>query len=294
MTERLREPGPGKLTTSQLTLGGYRTRAIELAGISPTVVLLHGFSDRADSWGLVLQEFARSGQGAVALDLPGYGEAGPLAHGRVLPQYDEFLAACVEQYTRSGQPPVVVGNSLGGYLAMRAANNPAVAVRGLVLIDPGGFAHSWLITVLGHLHRINPLLYRLVPIPVFRSLAAWGFRRAAGGGVPMVPGTVEAWASQFRRPTDIAQLLAAVPLLMAEHEGAWDAQIATPTLVLWGRHDKVTKVVGAESLRAVLKHGHIEILEDCGHCPQLQRPDLIAARIAEFTSGLQPPSAFRR
>src|SRR4051794_19180224 len=119
-----------------LTLAGFETRALELEGGGPPLVLLHGFSDSADTWRLVLDRLGRREQRAVALDLPGFAAAAPLDPKRpVLEQLDAFTAAAVAY---AGDGAVVAGNSLGGVCAIRAAQREDLALRGVVPIDPAG------------------------------------------------------------------------------------------------------------------------------------------------------------
>ncbi len=80
----MREP----LFEHRLELGGFETRALELEGEGPPVVLLHGYADSADTWRLVLDRLGREGRAALAVDLPGFGRADLLDDGLMLPQYD--------------------------------------------------------------------------------------------------------------------------------------------------------------------------------------------------------------
>src|SRR5881227_3852635 len=106
----------------RLELAGSRTRALELEGEGPPFVLLHGFADSADTWRLVLDRLARENRAALALDLPGFGTAARLDPGRpVLDQLDEFTREAVTAAAAEHGPPILVGNSLGGALALRAA-----------------------------------------------------------------------------------------------------------------------------------------------------------------------------
>src|SRR5204863_10196337 len=92
----------------RLELGGFATRALELEGTGPPLVLLHGFADSADTWRLVLAELGRREQRALALDLPGFATAAPLRReGSVLDQLDAFTADAVRY---AGAGAVVAGN----------------------------------------------------------------------------------------------------------------------------------------------------------------------------------------
>lgn len=108
----------------RLTLAGYRTRALELEGEGPPVLLLHGYSDSADTWRLLLDRLARADRRAVALDLPGFGAADPLDDAEpILPQLERFATAALDWLDAEGT--VVCGNSLGGCVALRLRSGPS-------------------------------------------------------------------------------------------------------------------------------------------------------------------------
>lgn len=267
----------------EIVLAGRRTRVIEAQGAGPAIVLLHGFSDSAETWRPLMELLATTRRRLVAVDLPGFGAAEPLGTGALLPQFDEFVAAAIGEWTDAGEGPVVVGNSLGGLLAMRAEQTPGIQLSGLVLISPAGLDHSPWITFLRYAQAFNPLIFQpLIPMSAYRWLATRAFGYLAGGGVPLVAGTAEAFATQFATPADVARVFASIAPLIEEFRGLADQDIMTPTLVLWGRHDRLTTVSGADRLRGWLRAGSVVILDDCGHCAHLQRPDVIAAHIAEF------------
>jgi pimeloyl-ACP methyl ester carboxylesterase len=56
------------------TYAGFQTRELVVTGRGPTVLLLHGFGDSADTWRPVLTLLAEAGQAAIAVDLPGFGK----------------------------------------------------------------------------------------------------------------------------------------------------------------------------------------------------------------------------
>src|SRR5215217_6879728 len=111
------------LIEHRLQLAGFDTRALELEGDGPPVVLLHGYADSADTWRSVLDRLARRDRAALAVDLPGFGAADPLRpEGSMLDQLGAFAdAAAALAAEQAGEPVVLAGNSLGGCVALRAA-----------------------------------------------------------------------------------------------------------------------------------------------------------------------------
>src|SRR5262245_22847855 len=105
-----------------MDLAGHRTRVLELEGFGPGIVLLHGWGDSADTWRPLLAELGRRGRRAIAVDLPGFGQATKLQTGAILPQLDAFAHELVSEWG-AGEPVVVAGNSLGGCVALRLAEH---------------------------------------------------------------------------------------------------------------------------------------------------------------------------
>ena len=66
----------------RIEAAGHRTRALEVAGNGPGIVLLHGWSDSADTWRPLLAQLGSRGRRAIAVDLPGFGEATRLQRRR--------------------------------------------------------------------------------------------------------------------------------------------------------------------------------------------------------------------
>jgi pimeloyl-ACP methyl ester carboxylesterase len=58
--------------------------------------------------------------------------------------------------------------------------------------------------------------------------------------------------------------------------------ISVPTLILWGRHDKVIPLKVGELLSHALPNSVLEVFEECGHIPQEEQPQITIARISEF------------
>jgi pimeloyl-ACP methyl ester carboxylesterase len=163
-----------------MQVAGHRTRVLELEGVGPGIVLLHGWGDSADTWRPLLDELARCGRRAIAVDLPGFGQATRLAPGAILPQLDDFALALVHQWG-GGERVVIAGNSLGGCVALRLAEQAhQLPLAGIVPVAPDGLADPGWFDVVERDPIIRALLDIPIPVPgaLVRSLRATDGRRA--------------------------------------------------------------------------------------------------------------------
>ena len=114
-------------------------------------------------------------------------------------------------------PQVVIGNSLGGVMALRMGSDPAVTVSAVVPVSPAGFGHVWFIDVLEKYAWVNPLLFTPVvcTMRLFRYLTANGFAWAAAGSAGVVKGVSRAMAVHFRSGADVKRIFGVAPTLSA-------------------------------------------------------------------------------
>src|SRR6202022_2373067 len=106
------------------------------------------------------------GRGAVAMDLPGFGEADNLKRGPLLPQYDAFMAAALSYVSdRNGGQVVVAGNSLGGCASLRLAERTRSGLAGVIAVAPAGLDMGrWFVVIEGE-RLLRWLLSLPVPVP---------------------------------------------------------------------------------------------------------------------------------
>jgi pimeloyl-ACP methyl ester carboxylesterase len=258
----------------RMTLCGHATRALELEGDGPGIVLLHGWGESADTWRPLLAELGARERRAIAVDLPGFGEATRLRPGAVLPQLDEFAAELVETWA-GGRPVVVAGNSLGGCVALRLAERRELPLAGVMPVAPDGLGlPGWF-----DLIERDPIVRKLlaIPIPVPGALvrgAAGGAYRQLSFSHPRVTQreVVDAFSARQQTRADVAELLESGRRLLPELSAApFDlAGIDCPVLLVWGARDRLVPHTGARIALDQLPTTHVELIEGCGHCPQLE------------------------
>jgi pimeloyl-ACP methyl ester carboxylesterase len=273
--------------------GGFETRVLELEGDGPPLVLLHGFADSADTWRVLLDRLGRLDRRAIAVDLPGFATADPLRDGKVLPQLDRFATAVVSAAAAEGGSDVVVcGNSLGGCVALRTAQREGLPLAGVVPVAPAGLDMAgWFVLV-----EREPILRTLLAVPtplpeaVVRQVVARAYRMLAFARPGEIePGIVDAFTSHHRDRATVRRYLETGRRVLPElnHERCFDlARIGCPVLVVWGERDVMVASSGAERIVAALPEAAVELIEGCGHCPQIEAADRLTAMLAEFPQPL--------
>jgi pimeloyl-ACP methyl ester carboxylesterase len=253
------------------------------AGAGSSLVCLHGFMDTWRTWDLVLPALERH-HDVLALTLPGHAGCPPLGPGAGA----EALVDAVEEAMDAAGFKLahLVGNSLGGYLALRlASRNRAATVTAFA--PAGGWAKGD--------HRDKELLRAQRALhtqmqsaaPQAASLVstAAGRRRATHlitTNYEHIPPDLLA-----HQMLGIASCQAAKPLIdIALHEGLplEPEEIRCPVRIVWGTADKLLPWPRAASWyrRKSLPHADWVLLEGIGHCPQLDVPLETAQLILGF------------
>jgi pimeloyl-ACP methyl ester carboxylesterase len=246
--------------------------AYDERGSGDTLVLLSsGAHDRHDFDELraLIPERLRT----VALDWPGHGESPPGNGPASAMRLADVAEQAVERLAPDGA--IVLGNSVGGFSAARLATRRPELVKGLVIVDGGGFAGRP-----PHVRAFCALMSRRwflrAIYPVFSSrymhARTDADRRARDTGVrttrhdPGLRAVSELWRS-FASP---------------EHDVRAQAPgITAPTLVVWGRHDPVIPLKVGRRIAATIPGAELAVF-DSGHVPHTTDPHGFAERLIPF------------
>lgn len=274
----------------RLELAGFETRALELEGSGPPLVLLHGFADSADTWRTLLDRLGRSDRRAVALDLPGFGTADPLSDDQpVLAQLAAFATAAVRRYAPQGGA-IICGNSLGGCLSLLLAQRPGLGLAGVVPIAPAGLDMASWFAVIEREPVLRALLASPLPIPpaALQRIVLEIYKRLAFHHPETIePFVAQAFASHFRDRHTTARILGAGRTVLPELRDPFDLErIQCPVQLVWGDHDAMAFRSGARRVLEAVPDSELELIEDCGHCPQIEAVDRLAELLLEFPASL--------
>jgi pimeloyl-ACP methyl ester carboxylesterase len=258
--------------------------ALHHGGDGPPLVCLHGFTDTWRTWDLVLPELERHHE-VLAPTLAGHAGGPPLEGG----VSETALADAVERAMDDAGMPVadIVGNSLGGYVALQlAARGRATSV--VALAPAGGWAEDdqSFNDTLDHFSNMQELL-QSAAAHADSIVSSVDGRRAATRFV----------TTNFEHipPDLVAHLIvgaagcdAAGELIEQGRREGWPLQapqITCPVRIVWGGDDKILPWPGAAARYRAdwLAHADWVLLDGVGHCPQLDVPLETAQLILGFT-----------
>jgi pimeloyl-ACP methyl ester carboxylesterase len=280
----------------RLDLAGHETRVLELEGHGPPVLLVHGFADSAVTWRLTLDRLARAERAAIAVDLPGFAGVDGLDHGQpVLPQLDKFIRALVEHVAAERGAVVLVGNSLGGCLTLRAAASRDLPIRAIVPVAPAGLGITRWAHVVERDPFIRTLLRAPVPLPetAVRALVGNAYRTLAFARPTTVDRrVVRAFTAHHRSRDRVAQLLAIAHRMLPELRDPFELErIRCPVLLVWGTRDRVVSHTLADLVSSTVPATTVALIPGCGHCPQIEEADQFAQLLLEFIGAPQAKAA---
>jgi len=226
----------------------------------PRIVLLHGLAADVQSWSALASMLMRAGRRVTAIDLPGHGttslEATSIDHAA------EVVANFLK--TLGDEPVELVGHSLGGAIAARAARSASAQVRRLTLLAPVGLDRAIDVDFIQGIVRVRSsgalqhLLRRLVVRPALLTAAQLdALARELGRG--RLAGLADTLVDDSGQQIDITADLRA---------------LAMPVRIVWGVQDRIipwTQVSHAGSRCA------IHLIQDSGHVPHWDQPAEVAA-----------------
>ncbi|HVS28851.1 MAG TPA: alpha/beta fold hydrolase [Solirubrobacteraceae bacterium] len=266
---------------------GFDTRVLELEGAGAPLVLLHGFADSADTWRPVMALLGRHERRALAVDLPGFATADPLGAEPVLPQLESFARAVVEHAVDgSSEPAVVVGNSLGGCITLRLAQDHEAELAGVVPVAPAGLDMAAWFAIIERAPLLRTLLALPTPVPeqLVRSVVGQVYRQLAFSRPRLAAGeVVDAFTSHHRDRETVARYIATARRLLPELRDPFALErIDCPVLLVWGDRDRMVGHSGAQRVLDAVPNARLELFEGCGHCPQVEQAERLTKLLRDF------------
>lgn len=272
---------------------GRSTRVrVEGAAPDPPIVLLHGLGRSLEDW--APQHRRLDGYRTIALDMPGFGFSTRLSGPVSLPGLAQAVVDTLDVLDEQ-RPVHVMGNSLGGAVAMQLLALQPQRVATLLLANSAGFGSE-----------IHPVV-RLMAVPAIGRLAT---RYPTRASTRFIERTIFADPSLVTRVRiDHALAIARQPETGAVvHETAhllgtgreirpeWRNELIAeasdhprPTLILWGDRDRILPARQLEAACRLLPHAQRHLFGGIGHMPQIETADEFAELALDFIRSSAAP-----
>jgi pimeloyl-ACP methyl ester carboxylesterase len=98
---------------------------------------------------------------------------------------------------------------------------------------------------------------------------------------------VRTFASHFADAATVRRYLHVARRLLPElHEPFQLDRVQVPTLAIWGRRDAMVPLAGSRRLLEAVAGSRLELMDTCGHCPQIEEPGRFTELVLDFASDL--------
>ena len=265
------------------TVAGVNTHYV-VAGTGPPLLLFHGLGASVATWRDnigPLSQFFR----VYAVDLPGHGDSDKPDIDYSTGTLVRFTVELID--TLDLERPAIVGNSVGGALALMAALGHPDRVSRLVFVDSASLGREVSIYIrlvsipgIGELlesSRVGGTRFMLNNIFHDRSFVTEElldeFYRSR-----KVPGAKEAVVKVIRNTVNLFGIRKEY-VLLDELAG-----LDLPVMLVWGAQDQILPVAQAYRAQRAAPHIQLNVFDQCGHWPQMERASEFNSRVVEFLS----------
>lgn len=247
--------------------------AYEDRGNGPPIVFIHGFPTSCKSWRSVADKLVDRYR-CISFDLMGFGDSDkPLNESYTIPRHSELLMDAINKLGLT--KPMLVGHSMGGGMCLYIAHKMKENVSGVFVSDPACYLQQlpWFFLAL-KVPVIPILVLRLIP----PKIAYWMVKDTAFDRKSckhyedmyeyiinvQKAGAAEAFVSTAR---DINK--GEITSLISNY-----SNLNIPIGIIWGKKDRIIPVKFAHRLASDIPDASLTIVENCGHCPQEEYPEI--------------------
>ncbi|OGT30564.1 MAG: hypothetical protein A3E87_03100 [Gammaproteobacteria bacterium RIFCSPHIGHO2_12_FULL_35_23] len=272
-----------------IVVEGYKIRYWQEGNAGDYLLLLHGINASIEYWHKNIFELAKHYR-VVLLDLPGFGKSDKPNVIYDLNFFAEFVAKFCQALGIESMH--LAAHSLGGAIGLQFALNNLPQIKKLVLADGVGFALQVII------------FFRLMGRPIIgkilTNISKSIFTKALKTNV-YDPAVITEELVNILYPLAHDSKTQKVVQYITKHNTDWQGILATtlqplwhrfielkdvPVLLIWGKQDNLLATdIHVPAAKKLIPHVKIELLDCCGHIPQLERPLEFNRLVIDFLGG---------
>jgi pimeloyl-ACP methyl ester carboxylesterase len=252
------------------------------SGAGMTVLMIHGFGGSNRDF-VVLDSLIQSNYRVIRVDLPGFGLSDyPFSYTSdttMQEAYSAYFDFMLD--TLHIDSCYVMGNSMGGLMAMEVASQHPDVVRKMVLFNSAGYDMEEV------KKSANADFFTLWPVQKFSEkglpefMTAKGIERVPYDKTMVTPEKVKRVNSLWNRQGNLRHIVE-----VANATDVFDqnkiAKIDCPTLIVWGKQDKIVNVKYAERFHHDIKGSQLVVYDKCGHVPMMEKPEEVKRDVLQF------------
>jgi pimeloyl-ACP methyl ester carboxylesterase len=251
-------------TQSFVEVDGCRTR-LRRGGSGEPLLFLHGASGAPAI--LPFMETLAQRFEVLVPEHPGYGLSGEPEWLDNIHDVAYFYLDFLKQLSLDAV--TLVGNSLGGWIAMEMAVRDTSRIKALVLVSPAGISAP----------DVQPAdTFLMSPEELARHLFHDSKLAAARLAEPVTPESID--ISLKNRHTTAR--LAWEPRFHDPHLPKWLHRIDVPVQIIWGEQDRILPVGFANELKRLIPAARLHVMRDAGHLPHVEKPQEFCDLVTGF------------
>ncbi|HKU33158.1 MAG TPA: alpha/beta hydrolase [Candidatus Nitrosotalea sp.] len=247
---------------------GHKIRYLEEGRSDKSIILIHGLGGSAERWLKVIPRLS-SKYRVIAPDMIGFGYSDKPSEDYTIDFFAKFLSAFIN--STGLKSTILVGTSLGGQIAAHCASIND-SVEKIVLVAPSGAMKS-----------PTPAIdaYMMAALYPNHTSAREAFEMMSRSGT-VDDFTVSDFVKRMSMPNAKLAFISSVLGIKNSNIEESLKKIMVPTLVMWGKHDKVIPIQHADQFVSSIKDCTFLELDECGHLPHVEVPDVFSDSVLEF------------
>jgi len=242
-------------------------------GHGSPLVFLHGVFGTTDMFGDQIRAFSKHHR-VISLELPFF----DLRYKSC--SIEGFAQYVIDFLDSAGIPSAIfVGNSLGGHVALHLATQAPDRVAGLVLAGSSGLWER---------------SFSRVPKSPTREWLWDRIKEVFHAEEKIPPGTLKEVEDAISSRVGKFRLLKVAMAAKGSHMGGLLNTIKAPTLLVWGKQDRITPLEVAEEFNSGIPNSELVLVDECGHAPMIEQPHVFTEAVGAFLERLRKGAHLQR